>query len=305
MRLGFGLIDRSAARASLVPKAATPIVARATPYIAPEPALRRNGPSALSRLVPFEPKGEAVPLFFLHIARTSGASLVCFLRRLYGAEAVLEGVDQTAGTILAGQMPPRRADCLAGAVPLMRWQMYRGTDAYRRITVLRDPWARLVSHINRLAVLAADPQAEVPAPVRALAAEVAAADFTSRPGLERLRRRLQPMEGGFDNLQTRMLMTGTMSALVKPLTPRDVDRAVANLSEFALVGFCEDQVGLQRGILRLTGQSAAPMGLFEAGGKPVVLSPRNELAREMLEPLYLHDQALYQRARAMMAARAL
>lgn len=303
MRLGFGLIDRTAVPVSPAPKAAATVAARTTPYIAPEPVLRRSGPAALSRLVPFAPKGQTAPLFFLHIPRTSGGSLVAFLRRLLGEDGVVDGVEEKASTILAGRMPPLAADCLAGAVPLMRWQMYRGAEAYRKITILRDPWARLVSHINRLAQLAADPSVELPPAVRALAAEVAEADFTSRVGLERLRRRLQPMEGGIDNLQTRMLLTGTMSALVKALTPRDVDRALANLSEFALVGFCEDQVGLQRGVLRLTGHGAGPVGLFEAGGKPVVLSPRNDLARDVLEPLFLQDQDLYQRARTMIAAR--
>jgi hypothetical protein len=100
-----------------------------------------------------------------------------------------------------------------------------------------------------------------------------------------------------------MLLTGTMSAMVKPLTLRDVDKSLANLAEFSLVGFCEDQGALQRGVLRLTEQTAALASLFESTGKSVALSPRNDLAREVLEPLFHYDQVLYARAKAMIAAR--
>jgi hypothetical protein len=300
MRFGFGSSSRSGS--SSASKPATPRAAPQLSIVPPKEPFRA-APAALVKRIPFEPKGDKVPVFFLHIPRTSGASLMSFLRRVYGADAVTEGAEDLASIILGGRHETVRTDCLTGILPLMRWQMYRGAEAYRRVTILRDPWARLVSQINRLAILGPDGAGPDGTVSRALASEVAAADFTSRPGLERFRRRLQPVEGGLDNLQTRMLLTGTMSAMVKPLTLRDVDKSLANLAEFSLVGFCEDQGTLQRGMLRLTEQTAALASLFESTGKAVALSPRNDLAREVLEPLFHYDQVLYTRAKAMIAAR--
>lgn len=300
MRFGFGSSSRSGVSSDGVANTSRP-APQLTVVPTKEPF--RAAPAALVKRVPFETKGDRVPVFFLHIPRTSGASLISFLRRIYGADAVTEGAEDLASTILGGRHETVRSDCLTGALPLMRWQMYRGSDAYKRVTILRDPWARLVSQINRLAILGPEGAGPDGSVARALASEVAAADFTSRPGLERFRRRLQPVEGGLDNLQTRMLLTGTMSAMVKPLTLRDVDKSLANLASFSLVGFCEDQGALQRGLLRLTEQTVALASLFESTGKAVALSPRNDLAREVLEPLFHYDQVLYTRAKTMIAAR--
>lgn len=260
------------------------------------PAERRVRAQGLGRIAPFVPLGRHLPLFFLHIPRCSGASTTAFLRRLYGPDGVVTGAEQVACAVTAGHQAPPRADCVIGSIPLMRWEMLRDTAAYGRITVLRDPWARLVSQINHFAVLgescfAAGSSAQL------MAAEVAGADFTSRRGLERLRRRISLVEGGFDNLQTRMLLTGSMSSMVKPITPRDIDRAVFELERFAVIGFCEDQGATQRAMIRLLGSELRPAPEFEASGRAVALSLRNDLAREVLEPWIAADLELYRRAK--------
>ena len=45
----------------------------------------------------------------------------------------------------------------------------------------------------------------------------------------------------------------------------------------------------------------APIVAFENAGKPSVLSVRNEMAREVLEPWYMLDAELYQRAKSIVA----
>ena len=58
-----------------------------------------------------------------------------------------------------------------------------------------------------------------------------------------------------------------------------------NLESFSVVGFCEDQAALQRKLGGLAGIKAGPIVAFENAGKPSVLSVRNEMAREVLEPM--------------------
>ena len=115
--------------------------------------------------------------------------------------------------------------------------------------------------------------------------------------------RLRLIDGGFDNLQVRMLVTGTMSAMVKQITSRDVDIALRELERFAAVGFCEEQIEMQRVLARLTGAKLSAGIEFEGAGKPVALSVRNTIARDALLPLYEYDQELYSRARPMVLAR--
>ena len=135
MRFGFGFSSRSDVVVTSVPKAP-----RTTGglTVVPVKAAFRAAPAALVKRVPFEPAGRVTPVFFLHIPRTSGASFMSFLRGIFGPDQVTEGTEEMAATILGGRHETVRTDCLTGGLPLMRWQMYRGSDAYARVTILRD-----------------------------------------------------------------------------------------------------------------------------------------------------------------------
>ena len=262
-------------------------------------------PAVNDRPVPFTPAGHHLPIYFMHIPRSSGSSLTAFLRQIYGDAGVIDRAETVLPKLVNRHSTSLASDCVVGQLPLIRWEMLRGTAAYRRVTVLRDPWARLVSHINWIDGFnngAPLPDDKAMAPIlRYLADEVTQTDFTSRYSLARFVRLLKPVEMGFNNLQTRMLLTGSMSVMVKPLFGSDVDRAVQNLEGFAIVGLCEDQVSVRRGLSHLLGSKVTPDIAFEGRAKGQVLNPRNDLAREMLEPLIVADQELYSRARSISA----
>ena len=262
-------------------------------------APKAGRPTALGRVAPFRPEGRLPAIFLLCIPRCGAGSVLRFLQGLYGANAVLCRAETRLEGIFSGAKQPVRADCLAGTLPLVRWLHFTGAETYARVTVLRHPWARMVSQINHLAALGPEEAVAAGPSVAALAHEVGRADFTSRTGLERFINRLRLIDGGFDNLQVRMLLTGTMSAMVKQITARDVDMALQQIQRFAVVGFCEDQLGMQRALVRLTGVEARIGAVFEGAGRSTLLSVRNTLARDMLAPLYECDMELYARARAM------
>ncbi|MES2846024.1 MAG: hypothetical protein V4747_13430 [Pseudomonadota bacterium] len=255
------------------------------------------------RPLPFAPAGRAMPLFFLHIPRTSGGSLVSRLRQLYGDDNVTAQAQDRVMSVALRKSGTMATDCVAGTIPLIRWELYQGTALYRRITLLRDPWARLVSHINWVdrfnnGTPYPDDPAQAAA-LRSMAEAVGRTDFASRTSLARFCRLAKQVEGGFDNLQVRMLLTGSMAAMVKPLFPRDVDKALQNLEAFAMVGFCEDQSTIQRKLSGLVGLPARREVLFENAGKGQTLTLRNDLAREVLEPWFVADLELYNRAKAL------
>lgn len=254
----------------------------------------------LGRIVPVRPAGQRPAIFLLQIPRCGAGSLARFLTRIYGEAGVLTQAESRLDGVFAGHERPIVTDCVVGAVPLVRWQHFMGTEGYGRVTVLRNPWARLVSQINHLAAIGPEGAGPPGSPAHVLAGAVVEADFTSRTGLERFFNRLRLVEGGFDNVQTRMLVTGTMSAMVKKLAPTDVDTALKELARFTAFGFCEEQLDLQRMLLRLTGAEIAPRPEFEAAGKSIVLSVRNTIAREVLAPWFELDQELYSRAKALL-----
>ncbi len=239
----------------------------------------------------------------LAIPRCGAGSVVRFLERIYGADGVTRNAGTVTDSIFARRRSPVQSDCLVVDLPLVRWLHFAGASDYLRVTVLRNPWARLVSHINHLAEIGPEEAGKQGSSQRALAEEVVRTDFTSRAGVERFFNRLRLIDVSFDNIQVRMLVTGTMSALVKQVTPRDVEVAVRELERFAVVGFCEEQLDIQRALLRVTGAKVPVGAVFEGAAKGSALSVRNTVAREVLAPLYELDQELYAKARALVTAR--
>lgn len=275
------------------------------PVAAPERFVVNGKPAIGGRPVPFQPKGDALPVFFLHIPRTSGGTVLRYLAKFWGPQSVTQGAEALLPQLLSRKSQTMVTDVVTGHVPLVRWEFFTGSSAYRRVTVLRDPWARLVSHINCIGrFVDGEPIPAGPweGSWRVMADAVSRTDFASRASMERLVRLWSPVEGGFDNLQVRMLLTGSMASMVKALVPRDVERAIQNLETFSVVGLCEDQAGLQRRLGTLAGAGkTAPLVAFENAGKPSLLSVRNDLAREVLEPWYAADLELYAKAKAIAA----
>lgn len=265
-----------------------------------QPAAAPAPPAAAPRPVPFAPRGRVAPLFFLHIPKTSGSSINAFLQGLYGEDNFLNHVEYRLPLVMRGEIPTMVLDGVSGHVPLCRWSLYRGSDAYARATVLRDPWARLVSHINWVNRYNIDKPLPPPDSPRAqadhaVAAILRGADLSSATGLRAFRDAVSAVPDfvAFDNLQVRLLLTGSVQAESRVLRPGDVEIAAQNLAGFAVVGFCEDQARFQRDLRALLGLPGAPTPIHENEGRAGLLSPANTLAREILGPWHALDQALY------------
>lgn len=260
-----------------------------------------------SRPLIFTPKVGRKPLFFLHIPKTAGSSNNHFLRALYGPEWVETHVENLLPALLAGQQSAVMAPCVSGHIPLWAWSLYRGTDVFERVTLLRDPWARLVSHINWVAQYARGqrlPPGPGGAALGRVSVLVAQTDFTQVASLRRLMNavKAEPLFRSFDNYQVRMLRTGRMDAMEKPMELQDLDVACQEISQFFLVGFCEDQKGFQRTLTAKLGVSGAPMTIAANRARDKVLEVENTLAREVFAPWIEMDMGLYGYARGFSCA---
>ena len=248
----------------------------------------------------FRPAGERPPLFFLHIPKTSGSAQNAVISDLWGDGALVHAESWFA-PVRNGSAPGQIRDAVSGHIPYASWIAAGMADLYPAATVLRDPWERLVSHINWMDRFNAgiDPGTHErlsPSHARIVAA-LAETDLNSRQGLSALHARLT--ETGdqqlFDNLQVRMITPERPSG---PVGPDDLARAERTLSGFTLVGFAEDQDAVRAGLERIAGRRASPTGPDRVNpARSARLSPGNIVAREILAPWHALDAELVVAAR--------
>ncbi len=252
--------------------------------------------------VPFAPASRQVPIFFLHIPKTSGSSVNAFLKALYGEDNFTEHAEYKLPHLLSGKLPTMVCDCVSAHIPLFSWHLYPGTAVYRRVTLLREPWERLVSHVNWInrfnhdkELPAVGPKA---APLKHVSEVLRDTDFGDGASIRQLfdEANRQPMFTDWDNLQVRMLLTGNMQAMTKPLAQADAENALGNLAQFFVYGFCEDNDAFQSDVVRALGLDYSVTEVRENPGAMRVLTRDNALAREIFAPWIEWDQQLYDRA---------
>ena len=259
------------------------------------------------RVAPFVPRGIMRPLVLLHIPKTSGSSCNRLFAEVYGPDNFIPHAEYRLPVILSRRGPPQQSDGLSAHVPLCRWSLYAGSAAYGRVTMLRDPWARLVSHINWVGRFLGGhpmPRGETAGALARVVAALGRTDFDDRDSLLAFMACVrQEAEGfnSFDNLQTRMLYPGHPRATYRAqIGEREVEMAVTSLRDFALVGFCEDQQRFRDRLLALLGLPARPADpVRENVGSLRLLSPDNALAREVFAPWVALDHQVYDAARAL------
>lgn len=248
-------------------------------------------------------------MFFLHIPKTAGSSNNQFLRGVYGPSNFYSHTENLLPALTAGQRGPLRVDCISGHIPLWAWDLYDGAADYARVTLLRDPWARLVSHVNWVNLFnhgVAQPRhGPGAADLAKMVDMIALTDFHDRNSLLALFDMAQGLRyfSSFDNYQTRMLRQGAMDAMEKPLRAADLDAACDALSGFFHVGFCEDQEGFQDRLLDKLQLPRCCQPIKLNPGRCKVLTLDNDIAAAVFAPWYEKDQALVGYAKGVMADR--
>jgi hypothetical protein len=281
----------------------------ASAQASPPPAIPVAPPPDTEPPVPFAPRGSLAPLYFLHIPKTSGSSVNRFLSLVYGADNLVTHAEYLLPRLLDRSEPTRRVDCVSAHVPLCRWSLYHGSEAFGRATILRDPWQRLVSHVNWTS--RHNHGEPVPTQGRGgiatqkVVAALAETDFGRREDLQRLFDVVQsePDFILFDNLQVRMLTPGNPRSDLQRPDQATLRRAQSQLRAFDAIGICEDQAAFQSRILAIIGSDARADPIRENIGQPLALTPDNEIARAVFAPWIELDQALYDSAVRMLRKR--
>lgn len=257
---------------------------------------------------PFYPIGQTRALYYLHIPKTSGSAQNTQLQALFGADNCIVHAESWFSAIRAGQKPAMAADCVSGHIPWRAWQQDRLDQHYAGMTVLRAPWARLVSHVNWMdrfnQGVDPDTHARLPQKYRDVVAALGRTDFHDTGSLEQMRADLQGTAGAalFDNLHVRML-AATVAPDRETLDARDLMAAIDTLRGFALIGFAEDQATLGMALAHwLDRPVPAPVTEQVNPARSHRLRVDNDVARTVLAPWYAQDAALIAAARELPGA---
>ncbi|SFD68640.1 hypothetical protein [Roseivivax sediminis] len=246
----------------------------------------------------FTPIGETAPIFYLHIPKTSGSAQNTAISAIWQDSAIIHA-ESWFNAIRDRVAPPMRADAVSGHIAYASWRFTGLSDLYPAATVLRDPWTRLVSHINwmdrfNLGIDAGTQARLAPSHTRIVTA-LESTDFDDRDSLAALVAKLTEAgdDGLFDNLQVRMV-TPQDAPKGRPVGEADLDRARAALRDFAIVGLSDDQVAFRHALeahARRRGAAAASEGKVNTA-RSQRLSAGNAVAREVLTPWWQHDAQL-------------
>lgn len=138
-------------------------------------------------------------VYFLHIPKTSGTSLRQSFLQVYGPEVASPNLlwdDLVNGTYQLSERPRIITGHLGGFLPLWlkRWP--------RIVTILRDPLARALSHINHV-------QRDQRHPLHPLSAGLTVGQYCEHPVLRRT----------VDNFQSRYLASLDFALVLMPRPP--------------------------------------------------------------------------------------
>lgn len=247
-------------------------------------------------------------MFFVHIPKTSGSSWNAALKGVYG-DNFLEHAEYRLPPLLRGDEEPPAVDCVTGHIPFNNWRNYPGNDAYDRMTVLRDPWARLVSHINWIDRFnnghALDGYGAQVDALAAVAELIETTDFEDRASLARFREQIQgdTFHAAFNNFQVRMLTTCRGNSMLGPVSDEMLVKAIENVQAFDGLGICEDDGAFLADMMKALGETNPHEMPFENKGVTYRVHTGLDLAFDELYPLMAMDQVLYRRVRGFIAER--
>ncbi|WP_368188436.1 sulfotransferase family 2 domain-containing protein [Aestuariibius sp. HNIBRBA575] len=257
----------------------------------------------------FVPRGKQRPLFFVHIPKTSGSSWNSLLEDVYGRRNFISHAEFHLPNIKAGNDSPKTLDCVSAHIPLNNWRRQAGTEAYGLITILRDPWARLVSHVNWIDRFNngkdMSGQGNHADKVAHMASLIAQTDFEDRKSVQYFFDHAHDAGhyAHFDNLQVRMLYRGKLRQMEAPISPELTQGALRSLKSFDGFGICEDGNRFQNELLQDLGQPVRAEVPHKNKSSLSKLRVDHHIARDVLQPWLAADQTLYRRARAWAAER--
>jgi len=181
----------------------------------------------------------SAPIFFLHIPKTAGNALNDYCVDWFGAERTLVHVEMVTGAAINEDMERAQNwteyDFVSGHLSVSRMHQLLDVRDWTTVTLVREPFQQVLSHLTMLRGLGHPARSEAlgdhPMELQEVAFGLRAYDLRSPRDLRSVIYWLETI--GFDYLHD-------CQTLYLDDESRDVERALANLAEFDVVGLSED-----------------------------------------------------------------
>jgi len=236
----------------------------------------------------------ALKIFFLHIPKTAGSSLNDFIASHFPADRVRTHIE--AGSDDGDPRVAEDFDFISGHVKAPSAKRWWNLDGFTWVTLFRDPWRQLASHLSWVRFIAEDPEGGFfkghPRPIRDLAMQLQAIDYSNPDQLgEILFSNDHRVLTLFDNFQTRALIEMTPGRRV---AYSDLKEALERLGWFDVIGTTEHYDDFIGRLCRLASWAIPPKPRrLNIQSKRFGLEIDNPETRKLLAPLVAHDLELY------------
>lgn len=204
---------------------------------------KKNGLLSLIRK-PFAPR-RPLAILFMHIPKTAGTSFNSFARKIYTEKEAISHIEAYSSSEYMKIQQSFRF--ISGHLNIGSIQTGFDLSTVRLLTILRNPFRHLHSHISWLKQVGADPESvyfkQHNTTFQRLAIHLQSQDLFSIEGLKHFVDNMEDAELlQFDNCQTRYFL---MKSPLK-VTSSDVDEALGNLQLFSNIGFTESYEDFER-----------------------------------------------------------
>jgi len=234
-------------------------------------------------------------IYFLHIPKTAGTSLNDLIAGLFPQELVTTHIESN-NELFQNRSLLKVMMFLSGHIPFRNIKKRINLEEYFKLTVLRDPFQQLISHLNCVQSLSENTSSKFfknHAPeIKELSLDLRKRNLEDPGNLRKLIETLGPTGTKlFDNCQTRHLMEEFTE---NRLTEAHLETGLENLQLF-------DQVGTLENITPFLGSLRSSLGIDEDLSLPQLnvnpsskkIAAHQEEIRNILNPLIRFDQYLY------------
>lgn len=236
------------------------------------------------------------PICFMHIPKTAGTSFNSFARACFAGDRFFTHIERLDESDVRRGI--KQALYLSGHLPLYELGRLVDLSGYDLISIIREPYAHLHSHLNYVRGVRSGSRFEIHygfrhnKTVKALSGELNGVDFSDLEEVNGLVTGLHDYQCDFfDNIQTRYFLDYRPERVAE----KDLRRACENISNFSSVGLTEaydhfkkqfcHTIGVTSGEQKLQSNKSEYYHLFDLADPEV---------RAALEPLVEFDLKLYE-----------
>jgi len=234
-------------------------------------------------------------IFFLHIPKTAGTSINEMLVREFDKNRVQFHIESDRVNQFKN-IDCSRYDLLSGHVRLFEIENYFQIENFLRITLVRDPFHQLISHINWMKYIGQFPRNlkyfGLHESIRLLSIQMAKVNFLKLSSIEVFFKNLPDVGYAlFDNCQTKYLMN---SIVPDKLNLEDAHKAISTLDSFDIIGRLEqldvfiDEVNRKMNWEKEMNIERKNVSLLKKG-----IDINLPGLKELLYPFYCVDQVVY------------